>query len=151
MCFSTRYSLLNTWLYVYGYVIVTTYSLCLGLVALQAHCPSRDRAVATSTRNLFRMLGSVIGMTIASTLQSAVTQAALPDDIPASVLSQVTMGTWRSGTTTWDQGISYAKFKGFQAVFAMEIPFMALCFLGCFGIPSATFGEDNERAERRTT
>jgi hypothetical protein len=126
-------------------------SLRLGLVALQAHCPPRDRAVATSTRNLFRMLGSVIGMTIASALQSAVTQAALPDNIPASVLSQVTMGTWKFGTTAWDQDISYAKFKGFQSVFAMEIPFMALCFLGCFGIPSATFGDDDQTAERGNT
>ncbi|PTB34769.1 hypothetical protein M441DRAFT_154917 [Trichoderma asperellum CBS 433.97] len=119
-----------------------------GLVALHAHCPPKDRAVATSTRNLFRMLGSVIGMTIATALQSAVTQAALSDNVPASVLSQVKMGTWRFGTTSWDQDISYARFKGFQAVFAMEIPFMVLCFLGCFGIPSATLGGDDQITER---
>lgn len=89
-------------------------------------------------------------MTIASSLQSAVTQAALPDNIPGSVLSQVMMGTWRFGSTTWDQDISYAKFKGFQAVFAMEIPFMVLCLLGCFGIPSVTLGEDGGIAERGT-
>lgn len=94
------------------------------------------------------MLGSVIGMTIATALQSAVTQAALPDNVPASVLSQVKMGTWQFGTTSWDQDISYARFKGFQAVFAMEIPFMVLCFLGCFGIPSATLGGDDQIAER---
>ncbi|EHK26844.1 uncharacterized protein TRIVIDRAFT_187840 [Trichoderma virens Gv29-8] len=121
-----------------------------GLVALHAHCPSKDRAAATSTRNLFRMLGSVIGMTIATALQTAVTQSALPANIPASVISQVMKGTWRSGTASWDQDISNAKFKGFQAVFGLEIPFMALCLLGCFGIPSAPLGGDNEASERST-
>jgi hypothetical protein len=96
------------------------------------------------------MLGSVIGMTIATALQSAVTKSALPDNIPASVLSQVVKGAWQPGTAPWDKDIAYAKFKGFQAVFGLEIPFMALCLLGCFGIPSATLGGDNEAAERST-
>ncbi|KAH0522840.1 hypothetical protein TsFJ059_006627 [Trichoderma semiorbis] len=112
-----------------------------GLVALQAHCPPKDRAVVTSTRNLFRMLGSVIGMTIATALQTAVTQSALPDNVPHSVLSQVTQGV---SPSAWDQDISNAKFKGFQAVFALEVPLMALCLLGCFGIPSAPLVGDHD-------
>lgn len=92
------------------------------------------------------MLGSVIGMTIATALQTAVTRSALPDNVPASVLSQVTRVT----QSAWDQDISNAKFKGFQAVFALEVPLMALCLIGCFGIPSAPLVGDHDTEQSST-
>jgi len=55
------------------------------LVALQAHSKPQDRAVATSTRNLLRALGSVVGMAISTAVQFAVMQSALPASLPSAV------------------------------------------------------------------
>lgn len=84
-------------------------------------------------------------MTIATALQFAVTQTALPSDLPASLRSQVTAGTWQPGqdeTGVWDTVIFEAKMKGFRSVFAMEIPMMALCVVGCLCVPNALLNGD---------
>ena len=106
-----------------------------GLVALQALSLTEDRAVATSTRNLLRSLGGVAGVAVSTALQYAVTEAALRSQIPADLVPVVLEGRWRLGDPTkavQDAAILDARMKGFQAVFAMLVPLMAICLLGSF-------------------
>jgi len=114
------------------------------LVALQAHCKPQDRAVATSTRNLMRMLGAVTGLAVSTAVQFAVTQSALPGD--GDALS--------SGTGTSD-ALADAKMKGVRAVFVIMVPLIALCGVSCFFVPNivlegdAREAVDREGAQRR--
>ncbi|KAI2741843.1 hypothetical protein DTO013E5_5265 [Penicillium roqueforti] len=120
------------------------------LVALQALSKPEDRAVATSTRNLMRMLGSVVGMALSTAIQSTVMKAALPVDLPASIREQVDSGSWERGqpdTVGWDSQILDAKMKGVRAVFIMLVPLVGLCFLGCFFIPNRELPGDPKRSE----
>lgn len=63
------------------------------LVALQALAKPEDRAVATSTRNLMRMLGSVVGIASSTAIQYSVTKTAVPDGMPSALRSKVIDGT----------------------------------------------------------
>ncbi|KAI0834295.1 MFS general substrate transporter [Hypoxylon sp. FL0890] len=109
------------------------------LVALQALSRPEDRAVATSTRNLMRMLGSVFGLAIATTVQFQFMKLGLSDAIPPALRSRVIEGLWQKGepgSEMWESDILDAKLNGVHAVFIMTVPMMALCLLGCFLIPS---------------
>lgn len=103
----------------------------VGLVALQALSRSEDRAVATSTRNLLRSLGGVAGVAISTAVQYAATESALrtrnldKDDENAAVLD--------------------ARMKGFQAVFAMLVPLMAICLLGSFFVSDEILKGDEKK------
>jgi hypothetical protein len=102
---------------------------------LQALSRTEDRAVATSTRNLLRSLGGVAGVAVSTAVQFAVTEAALRSRVPADLVPIVLEGRWRLGDPTnavQDDAILAARMKGFQAVFAMLVPLMAICLLGSF-------------------
>ncbi|KAH9226335.1 hypothetical protein K456DRAFT_58812 [Colletotrichum gloeosporioides 23] len=104
------------------------------LMALQALSKPEDRAVATSTRNLMRMLGSVVGMALSTAVQYSVMKSALPADLPESIRSSVTGGTWQPGDVDshgWEQAILDAKMRGVHMVFIMLVPLMVLCLGGC--------------------
>jgi hypothetical protein len=118
--------------------------LVVALVALQAHCKPQDRAVATSTRNLMRMLGAVTGLAVSTAVQYAVTESALPGSGNAAVSA--------SGRPDL---LAEAKMKGIRAVFIIMVPLIALCGVGCFFIPNVVLlGDerqvlvDRERAQR---
>ncbi|KKY13852.1 putative c6 transcription [Diplodia seriata] len=67
------------------------------LVALQSlTLPPTDRAVATSTRNLLRALGSVVGVALATAVQFAVMRGALPDALPRAAREGVLDGSWQA-------------------------------------------------------
>ncbi|KAK2752026.1 major facilitator superfamily transporter [Colletotrichum kahawae] len=120
------------------------------LVALQALSKPEDRAVATSTRNLMRMLGSVVGMALSTAVQYSVMKSALPTDLPESVRSSVTGGTWQrgdAGSHDWEQAILDAKMKGVHMVFVMLVPLMVLCLGGCWFIPNVALMGDEERRD----
>jgi len=108
------------------------------LVALQAHCKPQDRAVATGTRNLMRMLGAVTGLAVSTAVQYAVTQSALPDNGNAMV----------SGTEASDV-LADAKMKGVRAVFIIMVPLIALCGVGCFFVPDVVLEGDERRVVER--
>ncbi|KAI2465806.1 MFS general substrate transporter [Annulohypoxylon bovei var. microspora] len=115
------------------------------LVALQALSRPEDRAVATSTRNLARMLGSVFGLAIATTVQFQFTKSGLSDAIPEDVRHRVTEGLWRRGepeSAAWESQILDAKLEGAHAVFVMMVPMMAVCLLGCLLIPNVRLKGD---------
>lgn len=106
------------------------------LVALQALCKPQDRAVATSTRNLMRMLGAVTGLAVSTAVQYAVTQAALPDgydiDTPGNAPFNV---------------LAEARMKGVRTIFIIMVPLIAVCGVGCFFVPNAVLeGDERPRA-----
>lgn len=120
------------------------------LVALQALSKPADRAVATSTRNLMRMLGSVVGMALATAVQNAVMRAALPSEMPELLRASVIGGSWErgdgdSGSDGWESIILDAKMKGVHMVFVMLVPLMSLCLAGCWFIPNIELEGDDRR------
>ncbi|KAJ5682720.1 hypothetical protein N7462_005885 [Penicillium macrosclerotiorum] len=120
------------------------------LVALQALSKSEDRAVATSTRNLMRMLGSVVGMALSTAIENAVMKSALPSGLPQSISTQVIGGSWERGqpeSERWDPAILDAKMKGIRAVFIMLVPLVGVCLLGCWLIPSKELPGDAKRSD----
>jgi hypothetical protein len=125
-----------------------------GLVALQVLSRTEDRAVATSTRNLLRSLGGVAGVAVSTALQYTVTEAALRSRIPADSVPVVLEGRWRLGDPTkavQDAAILDARMKGFQAVFAMLVPLMAICLLGSFFVSDEILkGDEKEDANPPT-
>ncbi|KAH8651310.1 major facilitator superfamily domain-containing protein [Xylariales sp. PMI_506] len=117
------------------------------LVALQALAQNQDRAVATSTRNLMRMLGAVAGMASCTAIQSAVMEAALPAALPSSIRDQVVSGTWergQSGSASWDSDILDAKMKAIRVIFIVLVPLVATCLLGCYFIPNEVLPGDSK-------
>ncbi|TVY27457.1 putative transporter [Lachnellula hyalina] len=115
------------------------------LVALQAHSKPQDRAVATSTRNLLRALGSVVGMAISTAVQFAVMQSALSASLPSAVRAQVIDGSWEMGqlgSEAWESDILDAKMKGIRAVFTILVPLIGVCLVGGFFVPNTILKED---------
>ncbi|KAI1389241.1 MFS general substrate transporter [Hypoxylon trugodes] len=109
------------------------------LVALQALSKKEDRAVATSTRNLMRMLGSVFSLAVANTVQFEFMKLGLSDTIPTTLRSRVIEGLWEKGepgSEAWESDILDAKLNGLRAVFIMMVPMIAICLLGCILIPN---------------
>ncbi|KAH8197770.1 hypothetical protein TruAng_008059 [Truncatella angustata] len=117
------------------------------LVALQALSKREDRAVATSTRNLMRMLGSVFGMASSTAIKYAVTKAALPPSMPSDLRAAVMDGTWdreNGASAEWATSILEAEMGGIRAVFVMLAPLVGLCLLGCYFIPDITLEGDEK-------
>lgn len=117
------------------------------LVALQALSRKEDRAVATSVRNLMRMLGSVFGMASSTAIKYAVTKAALPSGMPITLQSAVMDGTWDRGDpalAAWEPAILDAEMRGIRAVFIMLAPLVALCLLGCYFVPDTVLKGDEK-------
>lgn len=120
-----------------------------GLVALQALSRVEDRAVATSTRNFLRSLGGVAGVAVSTALQYAVTEKALRSRGSAELVGSVMSGRWRVGDGS-DDVVLDARMKGFQAVFALSVPLMAVCLMGSFFVADETLrGDEKEDGGRR--
>ena len=113
---------------------LTIIILMPGLVALQALSRPEDRAVATSTRNMLRSLGGVAGVAVSTAMQYGITKEAMRAHVPAELVPAVMDGRWRPDdlSTAVQDAILDARMKGFQAVFAMLVPLIALCLLGSF-------------------
>lgn len=123
-------------------------------MAVQALSRPEDRAVATSTRNLLRCLGSVFGVAISTAVQNTATQGALRDTVPSDLLSEVPEGNWSisDSSAEYRSQILDAKMKGFRVVFIILIPLMCLCFVGNFFVADTVLKSDVEKdQEKRTT
>ncbi|KAK6082749.1 transporter C3H1.06c 5 [Seiridium cupressi] len=121
------------------------------LVGLQALSKPEDRAMATSTWNLMRMLGSVFGMASSTAIKYAATKASLPSSMPAELPSQVTDGTWQRGDPVfkeWESDILSAEMHGIRIVFIMLAPLVGLCLLGCCFIPDTILKGDQKDDHR---
>ncbi|KAJ5719087.1 Major facilitator superfamily domain general substrate transporter [Penicillium malachiteum] len=123
-----------------------------GLVAVQALSRAQDRAVATSTRNLLRSLGSVFGVAISTAVQNAAIKSSLYSVIPSETLSEVLEGSWSSSDTStkeYRSQILDAKMKGFRVVFIILVPIMCVCFLGTFFVADRMLkGDENDMKEK---
>jgi hypothetical protein len=134
-------------------VQLTKTPLAIELVALQALSKPEDRAVATSTRNLLRSLGGVAGVAISTAVHYAATESAMRGNVPAEIVSSVMGGRWREDNAQaaqYDTAILNARMKGFQAVFSMLVPFMALCLVGSFFISDEILKGDEKKEARRS-
>lgn len=115
-----------------------------GLVAIQALSTPEDRAVATSTRNLLRSLGGVTGVAVSTAVQYAVTEAVIRAG-GSDELADAVMGGSRHSRDGNDAVVLDTRMRGFQAVFALSVPLMALCLLGSFFVLDATLkGDDGD-------
>lgn len=123
-------------------------------MAVQALSRPEDRAVATSTRNLLRSLGSVFGVAISTAVQNAAIQWDLRDTVPSNLLSEVLDGSWSSSDASTDKYRSQildAKMKGFRVVFIILIPLMCLCFIGNFFVADTVLkGDVKETGQEKT-
>lgn len=99
------------------------------LVALQAHCPKAQRAVATSNRNFLRSSGGAIGLAVSSAILANVLKASLPDRLKY-VAAQTFAVPSLSGLSAADRNaIVDAYASGSRAVFIWCVPVagIALC------------------------
>ncbi|KAI0173514.1 MFS general substrate transporter [Hypoxylon sp. FL1284] len=122
------------------------------LVALQALSKQEDRAVATSTRNLARMLGSVFSLAVATLVQFQFMKSGLSGDIPSTLQQRVIDGSWQRGepgSEMWESEILEAKYLGVHAVFIMMVPMMAVCLLGCVFIPNVRLKGDSKNDDTK--
>ncbi|KAJ5126083.1 Major facilitator superfamily domain general substrate transporter [Penicillium atrosanguineum] len=122
--------------------------------AVQALSRPEDRAVATSTRNLLRSLGSVFGVAISTAVQNTAIQWNLRGTIPSDLLSEVLDGNWSTSdvsTEEYRSQILDAEMKGFRVVFIILIPLMCLCFAGNFFVVDTVLkGDVIEKAQEKT-
>ena len=103
------------------------------ITALQAHCTKAQRAVVISNRNFIRALGGSIGLAVSATIMQNKLQQHMPPEFVA--LSQMAYHTPDlnsiGATPAQKQDILHAYAQASRAVFIMNVPFIALCLLGC--------------------
>ncbi|KAL2826094.1 major facilitator superfamily domain-containing protein [Aspergillus cavernicola] len=104
------------------------------LVAFQAHCTKRHRAVVISDRNFFRCLGGACGLAISG----AVLQATLRSNLPPGYeyISDSTYSMPARGSVdeaVW-VGIVDAYTKASRAVFILQVPLIGVALLACLFI-----------------
>ncbi|KAL5335870.1 major facilitator superfamily domain-containing protein [Aspergillus crustosus] len=101
------------------------------LVAFQAHCSKRHRAVVISDRNFFRCLGGACGLAISGAVLQATLRANLP--LGYEHLSDSTYSLPSQGSVpaeVWG-GIVDAYGAASRAVFILQVPLIGVCFLAC--------------------
>ncbi|KAL4734106.1 major facilitator superfamily domain-containing protein [Aspergillus similis] len=117
------------------------------LVAFQAHCTKRQRAVVISDRNFFRCLGGACGLAISG----AVLQATLRSHLPAGYeyLSDSTYSLPAQSSVpeaVWG-GIVDAYTTASRAVFILQVPLIGVCCLACLCIKDHGLERPKDPAE----
>jgi MFS family permease len=103
------------------------------LVALQAHCTKAQRAVVISNRNFLRSLGGALGLAIsAAALQNSLKKAMPPEfaSLASSSYNVPDFDTLDASPAQVHE-VLQAYAHASRTVFIMNVPFMALCLLGC--------------------
>lgn len=123
------------------------------LVAFQAHCTKKQRAVVISDRNYFRCLGGACGLAISA----ALLQAGLASNLPPGYeyLSDSTYSLPSRSSipdAAWD-GILDAYAKASRSVFILQVPLIGAAFVACLFVRDRGLerpkepGEDEEMGE----
>lgn len=136
---------------VIGIMIKNSFNFELGLVAVQALARSEDRAVATSTRNVLRSLGSVFGVAISTAAQRASMQSALHDGGSPNIHYEELSNSSTSGkisSALEKSRILDAKMAGFRTVFVSLVPLVSLCFVGNFLVINVTLSDSAKGKEK---
>lgn len=100
------------------------------LVALQAHTTKARRAVIISVRNFFRATGGACGLAVAA----AVLQAALRSNLPAEYAYLANNAFYLPtsfASTAEREAVLDAYMAASHAVFILQVPLVAICFLTC--------------------
>jgi MFS family permease len=122
-----------------------------GLVALQALSRPEDRAVATSTRNLLRSLGGVAGVAISTAVYYEVTLSNMKSGVPSQYVKMIMDGKWHLNdpeTADYEDAILNVRMKGFQVVFGMLVPLMAICLASSFWVTDKQLQGDEKTGEQ---
>lgn len=123
------------------------------LVAAQAHCTKRDRAVVISTRSFLRALGGAIGLAISSAIFSNSIsnhlnslKTPLPDDFKNKILDSVSSIPSLS-TLTDDQKneVLDVYMAASKSVFYLWAPVMGVCLCLCFLIKDRGLQRPDEK------
>ncbi|KAL2821146.1 major facilitator superfamily-domain-containing protein [Aspergillus granulosus] len=102
------------------------------LVAFQAHCTKRQRAVVISDRNFFRCLGGACGLAVSGAVLQATLRSHLPTGYAYLSDSTYTMPSRESVSPDLWAGIVNAYTQASRAVFILQVPLIGVCFLACF-------------------
>jgi MFS family permease len=102
------------------------------LVALQAHCSKEQRAVVISNRNFLRSLGGAVGLAISAAVLQSSLKRAMPPEFSSFVSSYDTPNFAALGASPEQiHAVLQAYATASRTVFIMNVPFMALCLVGC--------------------
>lgn len=101
------------------------------LVALQAHCTKAQRAVVISNRNFLRSTGGAVGLAASAVLLQNRLKASLPVGFEYLALSTYSTPNFAGVSLVQKNAVLEAYAKASRSVFIFNVPFMALCLLGC--------------------
>ncbi|KAL5001533.1 major facilitator superfamily domain-containing protein [Aspergillus recurvatus] len=104
------------------------------LVAFQAHCTKRQRAVVISDRNFFRCMGGACGLAISGAVLQATLRSHLPAGYEYLSDSTYSLPTQSSVPESVWGGIVDAYTAASRAVFILQVPLIGVCFLACLCI-----------------
>ncbi|KAL4955737.1 major facilitator superfamily domain-containing protein [Aspergillus filifer] len=101
------------------------------LVAFQAHCTKRHRAVVISDRNFFRCLGGACGLAISGAVLQATLRSHLPSGYEYISNSTYSMPSQDSVPADVWSGIVNAYTQASHSVFILQVPLIGCAFLAC--------------------
>ncbi|KAL4965190.1 major facilitator superfamily domain-containing protein [Aspergillus stella-maris] len=101
------------------------------LVAFQAHCTKRHRAVVISDRNFFRCLGGACGLAISGAVLQATLRSHLPSGYEYISDSTYSMPSQDSVPADVWSGIVNAYTQASHSVFILQLPLIGCAFLAC--------------------
>ncbi|KAL4974989.1 major facilitator superfamily domain-containing protein [Aspergillus desertorum] len=104
------------------------------LVAFQAHCAKRQRAVVISDRNFFRCMGGACGLAVSGAVLQATLRSHLPAGYEYLSDSTYSLPTQSSVPEAVWGGIVDAYIASSGAVFILQVPLIVVCFLACLCI-----------------
>jgi len=154
--FQTTFQRNSSHAYIAGILLVEGFgvgwTIQTALVAAQALAPSRDRAVITGIRNLFRFTGGAFGLVIASAIMNNVIKSNLADSgIPESILESI-----RGAEFNIPQGLSEsqmqllldAEMAGVKGVFWFLLATSIIALLLSFGVEDNGLPGDEKREKK---
>lgn len=126
------------------------------LVAFQAHCTKKQRAVVISDRNFFRCLGGACNLAVSAALLQATLKSNLPPGYKHLSNSTYSLPSKSSvPAAEWTQ-ILHAYANASRSVFILQVPLIGVCFIACLFIRDRGLemrkdqgGEDEEKAKRQ--
>lgn len=101
------------------------------LVAFQAHCTKRQRAVVISNRNFFRCLGGACGLAVSGAVLQATLRSHLPPGYRHLSNSAYSLPAQSSVPADVWGGIMNAYAQASRAVFILQVPLIGVAFLAC--------------------
>lgn len=117
------------------------------LVAFQAHCTKKQRAVVISDRNFFRCLGGACNLAISAALLQATLKSNLPPGYEHLSDSTYSLPSKSSvPAVEWTQ-ILHAYAKASRSVFILQVPLIGVCFIACLFVRDRGLEMRKDRGE----